>query len=325
MLAIETKGLKKNFTENGKTIQALKGINLNVEKGQVYGLLGPNGAGKTTTIYILSTLLLPTAGSAKVLGHDVVSEKNLIRNKIGLCMGGSRFYWDMKAAEILEYYGRLYGIKNPERRKRINQLIDDLDIRKYEHKQFSDMSTGMRQKVAVAKSLLNEPELLFLDEPTAGLDVEVAVSVRKYILKLMKEREMTAILTSHHLNEVEEMCKKISIINKGEIVAEGGIKDIRKKLKFPDIVHLYLSDYRKLDFLKKMDGVINYRIDDGVFIETRDGLSFIKKLETILKKKGVGIKDLEIRKASLEEVFLKIIGADENNTSRKRDMRSNTV
>src|SRR3989338_2153267 len=249
MYAIETKNLRKDFSDGKKTVHAVKGIDLKIEKNQVYGLLGPNGAGKTTTIFMLSTLLLPTSGSAKVLGFDVVKEKNKLRDKIGLCLGGSRFYWDMKPAEILEYYGRLYGIKKEERKSRIKNLIDELDIGWYADRHFSHMSTGMRQKVAVAKSLINNPQVLFLDEPTAGLDVEVAVSVRKYILKLVKEREMTVILTSHHLNEVEEMCKKISVLNNGKIVSSGTIKQIREKMKFPDIIHLYLSDYSKLGFL----------------------------------------------------------------------------
>lgn len=309
MYAIETSKLRKDFRHGKDAVHAVRGIDLKIEKGQVYGLLGPNGAGKTTTIYMLSTLLTPTSGKAKVLGYDVVKEKNQIRNKIGLCLGGSSFYWDMKPFEILEYYGLLYGIKKDERRKRIESLIDDLDIRRFADRRFAQMSTGMRQRVAVAKALINNPEVLFLDEPTAGLDIEVAVSVRKYILKLLKEKEMTVILTSHHLNEVEEMCKNIAILNKGRIVSEGGIKEIKKEMEFPDIIRLYLSDYSNLGFLKKMEGIISYNIGDGLFIQAESSLASVNKIQKILKNRGVKIIDVEIRKASLEEVFLKIIGA----------------
>lgn len=311
MNAIEISNLKKNFMDGKKVTRALRGIDLKIKKNQVFGLLGPNGAGKTTTIYILSTLLTPTSGKAKVLGYDVVKEKSEIRNKVGICIGGTEFYWDMKPAEILEYYGRLYGIKRKARKEKIEELLIDLDIKPFENKQFMDLSTGMRQKVAVAKSLINEPKVLFLDEPTAGLDVEVAVNVRKYILKQLKEKNITVILTSHHLNEVEEMCKKIAIINKGSIVTAGNIRDIKRNLKFPDIIHMYLSSYRKLDFLKKLD-IINYSINDGLFIKAKDGLNVVNKVEKTLKKSGVKIRDVEIRKASLEEVFLKIIGAEED-------------
>lgn len=312
MYAIETKNLKKTFIDGKERIDALRGINLKIKKNQVYGLLGPNGAGKTTTIYILSTLLIPTSGKASVLGLDILKDKNKIREKVGLCFGGARFNWDMKPPEILEYYGRMYGIKKDVRKERIKKLIEDLDITEFQNKTFSNLSTGMRQKVAIAKSLINEPEVLFLDEPTAGLDVEVAINVRKYILKQLKERDMTVILTSHHLNEVEEMCKKIAIIDQGKIITEGDIRNIRKKLKFPDIIHFHLSEYKNLDFLKKMEGIIKYRIEDGLFIQTKDGLTVLKKIENILKKKRIRIKDIELRKASLEEMFLKVIGVEKD-------------
>ena len=312
MLAIETQNLKKDFKEGKETTHALKGIDLKIEKGEIYGLLGPNGAGKSTTIFILSTLLLPTSGKANILGYDVVKEKKQIRNKIGLCMGGSFFYWTMKTFEILEYYGKMYGIKKEERRQTIRELMDDLDMKPFENKMFSDLSTGMRQKIAVAKALINKPEVLFLDEPTTGLDVEVAIDVRKFIRKKVKEHEMTVILTSHHLSEVEEMCKKIAIINEGKIIEEGTIADIRKKMKFPDIVHLYLSDYKKLEFLKKTEGVLSYKISDGLFIETDDGLELTTRLTKILEKQGTNVLEIEIRKASLEEMFLKIIGSTED-------------
>ena len=308
MYAIETKVLKKEFKDGKEVTHALNGINLEIEKNQVYGLLGPNGAGKTTTIYILSTLLTPTSGEAYVLGYNIKKDKTEIRSRVGLCFGGARFSWDLRPGEILEYYARLFGIKKEERRRRIKKLVEDMEIEPFLNKSFGDLSTGMKQKVAIAKSLINDPEVLFLDEPTAGLDVEVAVAVRKYILKLLKEREMTVILTSHHLNEVEVMCKKIAIMDKGEIIAEGNIKDIRKRVEFPDIVHLYLSSYKNLGFLDKIKGVVSYKINDGVNVYTEDGLSFVKQIEPVLNKKSIKIQDIDIRKASLEEVFLKIVG-----------------
>ncbi len=311
MYAIETQNLKKTFKEGKEITHALKGIDLKIKKGEVFGLLGPNGAGKSTTIFILSTMLLPTSGKATILGYDVVKEKKQIRNKMGLCMGGSFFYWTMKTFEILEYYGKLYGIKKQERRETIMQLIEDLNMKPFENKMFSDLSTGMRQKIAVAKALINKPEILFLDEPTTGLDVEVAIDVRKFIIKKVKENKMTVILTSHHLNEVEEMCNRIAIIDQGKIVEEGTIPEIRKKMKFPDIVHLYLSEYKNLNFLKKMEGVLSYKVLDGLYIEAEDGLRLANKLEAFFKKQGIKVLDIEIRKASLEEMFLKIVGSGE--------------
>jgi ABC-2 type transport system ATP-binding protein len=187
MHAIEISGLKKIFKDKGLVTQALKGIDLNIKKGQAFGLLGPNGAGKTTLIYILCNLLLPTSGQARVLGFDVVRESNEVKKRSGICMGGTHFYWDLRPREILNYFGRLYGLNSSTREKNINILIKRLGIQKFGNKEFGRLSTGMRQKVAVAKSLLNDPEVLFLDEPTAGLDVEVALDVRNFILECARE------------------------------------------------------------------------------------------------------------------------------------------
>ena len=307
MYAIETNNLRKTFSSGKEKIKAVDRIDLKIEKGQIYGLLGPNGAGKTTTLYMLSTLLLPTSGKASVLGFDVVKEKQKVREKVNICIGTSSFYWFMKPPEVLDYFGRLYGIEKSERKKRINSLMQDLDIEPFKDKQFMELSTGMVQKVALAKSLLNNPEVLFLDEPTNGLDVEIASSVRNYVSNLVKENQITVILTSHRLDEVEEMCKKIAIIDKGKIVSEGPIKEIKKSLSLPDIVTFYLQEYNNLDFLKGLKGVIKYKIEDGLVIETKTGLETAKRIEDALKKRKIKVNDVEIRKASLEEAFLKIV------------------
>ena len=312
MYAIETRSLKKHFITGKEKTKAVDGIDLKIEKNQIYGLLGPNGAGKTTTLYMLSTLLSPTSGKASVLGFDVVKEKKNVREKVNICIGASSFYWYMKPPEVLDYFGRLYGIKKDERRLRINTLIHDLEMEEFKDKQIMELSTGMIQKVALAKSMLNNPEVLFLDEPTNGLDVEVAMSVRKYILSLVKERETTVILTSHHLNEVEELCKKIAIIDQGVIVSEGKIREIKKRLDLPDFVKFYLSDYKNLGFLTKMKDVMNYKVEDGLVVQTKSGLETARKIESVLKSKGIKVNDTEIRKASLEEAFLKIVGGEKD-------------
>jgi len=305
MNAIEVTSLKKRF---GKNFWALKGIDLKIKKGQIYGLLGPNGAGKTTLIYILSTMLLPTSGTAKVLGLNVDGNEDEIREKTGLCLGGTYFYWDLTAREILQYFGRLYGIPSQRREKRINYLTKALGMQSFGNKQFSQLSTGMRQKLALAKSLINEPEVLFLDEPTAGLDVEVSINIRNFIKDLIQENDMTVLLTSHSLYEVEDMCKRIAIINQGRLVVEGKISDIRKRLKIPDIIHLYLDKYNDFAFLDKVKGVISHCTSDGLFISVDSGLKRLKPVTNALERRGFRIRDLEIEKASLEEVFLSIIG-----------------
>jgi len=319
--AVEISGLKKCFSDKEGFTWALNGIDLKIRKNQIFGLLGPNGAGKTTLIYILSNLLLPTSGSAKVLGYDVVKDGDEIRKRSGICLGGTFFYWDMNPREILEYYGRLYGVERERRRRNIDSLINELGIKKFEKKTFSNLSTGMRQKVAVAKSIINDPEILFLDEPTAGLDVGVSIDVRNFIMDIIKERDMTAILTSHHLGEVEQMCKKTAIINKGSIVADGDIKQIKSDVKIPDMIHLYLDDYSKLDFVRNVPGVINFVISDGLFISVDSGLKRIGSIINEFNKRKMNIIDLEIKKASLEEAFLSIVGKSGNRTARHEEGR----
>jgi ABC-2 type transport system ATP-binding protein len=309
MNAIEISDLRKTFRSRKTVTHALRGIDLNIGKGEIFGLLGPNGAGKTTTIHILSTLIKPTSGTAKILGTDILEDPVRIRSMTGVCMGGTQFLWDMTPVEILKYYGRLYGLNSRQRSERIERLIKDLGISKFRDEQFYELSTGMKQKVAVAKSLLNEPEVLFLDEPTAGLDVEVAIMIRKYIADLVKKTGLTVILTSHHLYEVEELCKDIAIIDEGKIIAHGSIKDIRRKLKFPDIAYFYLDKYDNLEFLNKLKGVHGYEVKvDGLFVKIDPGADVVAELIVALKKRRFSIIDMEVKKPSLEDVFMKIVG-----------------
>lgn len=309
MHAITSKNLRKSFREDGEDFFAVDGIDLGVNKGEIYGFLGPNGAGKTTTIYMLTTLLLPTSGRAEVLGYDIINDAQKIRENIGLCIGGTHLYYEMNPREILEFFGLSMGIPKDKRRRKTDELIKDLKMEEFRKKPFTELSTGMRQKVALAKALINEPAVLFLDEPTNGLDVEIAYDIRNYIRDIVDDTDMTVLLTSHHLYEVEELCKRISIINKGKIEAEGSIKDIRKKVDVPDIANIILNDYKNTAFLDNLDYVLGKRIDEnGLSVRIRQGADNLKKLMDDIEKNGLRIEDIEIRKATLEEVFMKIVG-----------------
>ncbi|MBN2043162.1 MAG: ABC transporter ATP-binding protein [Candidatus Aenigmarchaeota archaeon] len=309
MNVIEVSGLKKAFSSRGKITHALNGVNLKIRGNQVFGLLGPNGAGKTTLIYVLSTLLLPTSGKARVLGYDVADEFQNIRERIGICFSGTQFYYNLTSREILNHYSMLYGMGSSARRNKIQELTKDLKMKSFIDKDFSKLSTGMKQKLAVAKSLLNDPELLFLDEPTAGLDVEVAIELRRYIANLVDMNEMTVILTSHQLYEVEEMCREMAVINRGRIVSHGNIKSIRKNMNFPDMVYFHLNRYDRIDFLQKVTGVIEYNInEEGLFVKIKKGPDTAKEIIRLFEDNGTKIIDMEIRKATLEEVFMRIVG-----------------
>jgi len=258
---------------------------------------------------MLTTLLLPTAGKGKVLGHDIVSEASEIRKKIGLCIGGTHFYHAMKPKEILTFYGMMQGIPKNRREAKIEELIRDLKMKSFLGKQFTELSTGMKQKIAIAKALINDPEVLFLDEPTNGLDVEIAFDIRNYIREVVSKSGTTVLLTSHHLYEVEDMCKRISIINHGKIVAEGSIGDVRKEVDMPDVARIVLDDYMGIEFIGNMEFVHDYYLNEnGLFVKLGKGPSSIIELIKALRANKKEILDIELRKASLEEVFMKIVG-----------------
>jgi ABC-type multidrug transport system ATPase subunit len=186
-------------------------------------------------------------------------------------------------------------------------LMKSLGMLRFQDKRFSDLSTGMRQKVAVAKSLLNDPEVLLLDEPTAGLDVEVALDVRNFILDLIQERDMTVLLTSHQMGEIEHMCRRIAIINKGKLLKDGRIDEIKDSLKIHDIIHVYLDRYGDLGFLKKVPGVVHCGVSNGLYITVDSARDRIEPVLAALKKRRK-VLDVEVRKPSLEEVFLTLVG-----------------
>ena len=309
MYIIEAKNSTKIFKGKKENFKALDRVSLNVKKGEIYGLLGPNGAGKTTLIYILSTLMSPTKGTAKVLGYNLSNQSNEIRNKINACFGGTQFFWSFTPKEILTYYGMLYGIKRAERNEKINELAKVLKFDTFVNKKFHKLSKGMKQKVAIAKSLINDPELLFMDEPTVGLDVDVALDVRMFLRDLVKEKNVSILLTSHYMQEVEIMCKNISILNRGRIIKEGNVNKIEKSYKFPEIIWLYLKRYDNLSFLKKLKYVKNVTVNkEGLFVEVEQAHKSVSKLLGEFKKRRIKVLDIEIKKATLEDAFLRIIG-----------------
>jgi len=309
MFAVETDNITKVYGAKKTRIEALKGVSIKIKQNQIYGLLGPNGAGKTTLINVLSTLLLPTSGKASVLGFDVLKQEKEIRRRIGLCYGASRFYWNFDAYENLNYYGMMHGMNGEKRKKKIDQLIEELDMKSFAKVRTSQLSTGMRQKIAIAKSLLNDPELIFMDEPTIGLDVDVSREVRKYLKELVKEKGVTILLTSHNMYEIEMMCENIALINKGKIIKEGNLNEIKSKLNFPDRISFQLSSYENIDFIKNISGFRKMKMSGNrLAVDFYSAEEIISDLMQEMKNRNIKVLDLEIKKASLEEAFLKIVG-----------------
>ena len=201
-----------------KDHRALNGISFDVNRGEIFGILGPNGAGKTTTIKVLTTLLAPTSGSVQIFGYNCFGEEKYIRNRINFIFGGERgLYWRLSTEENMKYFGDLYRIPDEELKQRIPYLINLVGLAGREKEKVENYSKGMKQRLQIARSLINKPEVLFLDEPTIGLDPVGARELRSIILKL-KSIGTTVILTTHYMYEADELCDRIALINKGEVI-----------------------------------------------------------------------------------------------------------
>ncbi|HLC51406.1 MAG TPA: ABC transporter ATP-binding protein [archaeon] len=229
MPAIEIRNLKKNF---GK-FQALKGISLKIEEGEIFGLLGPNGAGKTTLTNILATLLLPSGGSAKVMGHDVAKDFLEIRKIIGYTAGYASFIEHLTGWENMKFYAMAYGARPSM------ELVKIMGMEGKIHKQVSEYSSGMMQRLGFIVASIHDPKVLLLDEPTIGMDPNIAVSVRSYINSLRSKR--TILLTTHNMYEAEDVCDRVGIISQGRIVALGTPAALKKKYRVKNLEGAFLK------------------------------------------------------------------------------------
>jgi ABC-2 type transport system ATP-binding protein len=269
--AIETHGITRIFdTRKGFLFrevthtEALKGIDLTVERGAIFGLLGPNGAGKTTLTKILSTLLLPTQGQAFVLGHDVVREADWLRPRMGLVLGGERgLYTRISARENLRYFADLYGIPRSDRERRIEEVLVRVDLEEAADRRVEEYSRGMKQKLHLARGILHRPQILFLDEPTIGLDPKSARETRKLIRSLVADG-VTIFLTTHYMFEAEELCPKLAVLSRGRIVAQDTVANLRHLVGGDRTIDVeaYGFDDRELASLRHLPGVSRFLTEE---------------------------------------------------------------
>ena len=309
MLAVEVRDLAKTFRSGWfprRLTRALRGVNLSIPRGVIFGLLGPNGAGKTTLLSILATLLLPDAGEAKVLGHDVVREARAIRPRLNMASGNSSFIWSLRAPEILAFYGRLYGLHGKALARKVDELVALCELEEHRKVPYQELSTGLKQRLALAKSLVNDPELLFLDEPTLGLDPDISVRMRAQIAGLRRERGTTILLTTHYMREAEELCDEIAFIKNGEIPARGTADALKRQIGIGDVIALRL-DPASGEGLTELPGVLRCVFQDGRVELTVDSAD--KRLPEILHwlhEQGIVVRDVDVHEPDLEEVFVEL-------------------
>ncbi|MBU0756606.1 MAG: ATP-binding cassette domain-containing protein [Nanoarchaeota archaeon] len=304
--AISVNKLTKKF--NGFT--AVDDITLSVKKGEIFGLLGPNGAGKTTTINMLSTLLKPTSGTALVHGFDITKQKNDVRKNIGLVFQEPALDHKLTGKENLEFHSMMYGLGREERKKRIAHVISLVELEDKMDVLVENYSGGMKRRLEIARGLIHKPGVLFLDEPTLGLDAQTRRHIWEYIRKLNSDFSVTIILTTHYMEEADYLCKRIAIMDAGKIVAI----DAPEKLKGVlggDVVSLdidgqketYIKNLKNLKYvksIKSLNGILYLTMDKG---ETK-----IPELMRIADKANISIRSVNLRKPSLEDVFLHFTG-----------------
>ena len=239
---IHIRELTKRFNDMAAadSAPALNEVSFDVEPGEIFGLLGPNGAGKTTCLRILSTVLRPTSGTAEIAGHDVSTAPARVRENIGFMSGNTGIYDRMTAWEMVEYYGRLYGIPEDMLIERIERIFDTLQMNNIRDTLGSKMSTGMKQKVSIARTVVHDPPVLIFDEPTSGLDVLVARKLLDAIADL-REQGKCIIFSTHIMREVEKLCDRVAIIHKGQILAIGTIEELADKYDQPDVEELFFD------------------------------------------------------------------------------------
>jgi ABC-2 type transport system ATP-binding protein len=307
-LAIEARDLTKTFRSGWlrrRGTQALGGVSLQVERGAIFGLLGPNGAGKTTLLSILATLLVPDGGSARVLGLDVVREATALRRRLNMASGRPSFLWSLRVEEIIAFYGRLYGLHGAALTRRVGALVEQYELGDHRKAQYNELSTGLKQRVALAKALVNDPELLFLDEPTLGLDPDVSVRVRRHVADLRRDQGMTIVLTTHYMREAEELCDEIGFIKSGRILARGTADALKRQIGLGQVIALRIDP--RPAWLAEAPGILRCaEVDGWIECTVDDAEKRVPELLRAFMKEGVEVRNLQVREPELEAVFVEL-------------------
>ena len=306
---IEVRSLTKKF--NGRTV--LNEISFQVKEGEIFGYLGPNGAGKTTTMRIILGLLKPTAGKALVWGQNL-GENEGLRRRIGVLLEHDGLYERISAYENLDYYAQLYGVSN--RVEKIENLLEFTGLSDRKGDKVGKFSKGMKRKLALARAIIHDPDVLFLDEPSAGLDPEAQKMVRDLILRLSGEERMTVFLNSHDLDEVQRICSKIAILQRGEIKAYDTVDNLRARYTKPT-VEIALSDGREVEKALNLLNSLNYiseckRHNDGITVTLTES-EMSSTLLSFLVEQGLKVEEIKRVTKSLEDIYLEIVRREESN------------
>jgi ABC-2 type transport system ATP-binding protein len=312
-ICIHVSDLRKSYGQ----VHAVDGISFDVEYGKVFGFLGPNGAGKTTTIRVLTTLVHPTSGIVKIFGKDIVKHSREIKKRMGVVLQEPSFEANLKVDRALELYGLMWGMSGEKRRDKARELLEKFDLVSFRNMKNDELSIGQRRRVQVAREFMHDMDLLFLDEPTMGLDPAARRTLLDYVKKHV-QGGLTVFFTTHIMEEAEYLCDEIAIINKGKIIATdtpaglkqkyGGVKAIELKLKdstAQSVMHIIRRQIA--------DGsVIEMPAEDTIRISSAEAQEMLVKIIESLSKNAVQIESVSVNPPTLEEVFLTVIGGGRN-------------
>jgi ABC-2 type transport system ATP-binding protein len=309
---IHARGLARTFRKRKQEVHAVVGVDLDVEVGEIVGFLGPNGAGKTTTLRMLTTLLEPTAGTATVAGCDLVSDPVGVRRRIGYVSQSGSTYPDARAGEEVVDHARLYGMSTAEATERGKQLFRELDLDGLWERQPKTLSGGQRRRLDIAVGLVHVPELVFLDEPTTGLDPQARANLWQHISSLREDRGTTVFLTTHYLDEADALCDRILVIDHGAIVASGTPDQLKSQVG-GDVLTVTVERPDQADEVARLVAALPGAeapqvLDDRVVGRVRHGGTALVELVRGLDRAGITVSGVESRRPSLDDVFLQLTG-----------------
>jgi ABC-2 type transport system ATP-binding protein len=303
------------FRRRSLAVEAVRGVSFEIAEGELFGLLGPNGAGKTTTIKMLITLLIPTSGHARVLGYDVVKDAREVRKRIGYVFGGDRgLYERLPAIDNLRYFAELYGVPPREQRPRIDELLELVGLKGREKEKVEGYSKGMRQRLHIARGLIHDPPVLFLDEPTIGVDPVGARELRGTIAALAQAGK-TVLLTTHYMFEADALCDRIAVISEGEIVAEGTPRDLKALVTEGTVVEIETFDAPAdaAERLRRLPGVMSVVVEDReqaqvIVVQSEEGGTTTQRLLGELGDVQVG--RVSAREPTLEDAYVSLVAKE---------------
>jgi ABC-2 type transport system ATP-binding protein len=319
MAVVEAQDLHRTYkTHTGtirrrvKEIEAVRGVSFGIEKGELFGLLGPNGAGKTTTIKMLITLLIPTSGTGRVLGYDVVKDAREVRKRIGYVFGGERgVYERLSGYDNLRYFAELYGVPGRLQKQRIEELLELVGLKGREQERAEGYSRGMKQRLHVARGLLHDPEVLFLDEPTLGLDPVGARELRATIASLT-DAGKTILLTTHYMFEADALCDRIAVIARGEILAEGTPRDLKRGVAQSSVVEVevYGVADETIESVRGLDGVLAVSVEERdqaqlLVVQTKADVELTHAILGHLN--GANVGRISRREPTLEDAYVALV------------------